>query len=181
MWVVKGIFPLYFSLQVLKQLPAKEEKVDYCSMSEKQQVLYQTLFKKLKASVNGESKLTTAHIAVLLSASNWYDCIGNNSPCVLSAERELCNVMMQLRKMANHPLLHRQYYTREKLKAMSKLMLKVSSYSLILVFVYSCDLFPTYPTFFSILSTGADSLWCRRCSDPGGHGSDVRLWAPSAV
>lgn len=36
--------------------------------------------------------------------------------------------MMQLRKMANHPLLHRQYYTREKLRAMSKLMLKVSSH-----------------------------------------------------
>lgn len=51
----------------------------------------------------------------------------NNFPhASFSAERELCNVMMQLRKMANHPLLHRQYYTTEKLKAMSKLMLKVS-------------------------------------------------------
>uniref|UniRef100_A0A7N6FC39 DNA helicase n=1 Tax=Anabas testudineus TaxID=64144 RepID=A0A7N6FC39_ANATE len=79
--------------EVLKQLPAKEEKVEFCSMSEKQQVLYQTLFNKLKSSTNGE-------------------------------KRELCNVMMQLRKMANHPLLHRQYYTTEKLKAMSKLMLK---------------------------------------------------------
>ncbi|KAA0713944.1 SMARCAD1A [Triplophysa tibetana] len=39
-------------------------------------------------------------------------------------KRELCNVMMQLRKMANHPLLHRQYYTIEKLAAMSKAMLK---------------------------------------------------------
>ncbi|KAL2091731.1 hypothetical protein ACEWY4_011529 [Coilia grayii] len=39
-------------------------------------------------------------------------------------KRELCNVMMQLRKMANHPLLHRQYYTSDKLKAMSKAMLK---------------------------------------------------------
>ncbi|CAG5923815.1 unnamed protein product [Menidia menidia] len=79
--------------EVLKQLPAKEEKTEFCSMSEKQQVLYKSLFKKLKASTNGE-------------------------------KRELCNVMMQLRKMANHPLLHRQYYTTEKLKAMSKLMLK---------------------------------------------------------
>ncbi|XP_041792744.1 SWI/SNF-related matrix-associated actin-dependent regulator of chromatin subfamily A containing DEAD/H box 1A [Chelmon rostratus] len=79
--------------EVLKQLPGKEEKVESCSMSEKQQVLYQTLFKKLKTSTNGET-------------------------------RQLCNVMMQLRKMANHPLLHRQYYTTEKLKAMSKLMLK---------------------------------------------------------
>ncbi|KAG8011946.1 SWI/SNF-related matrix-associated actin-dependent regulator of chromatin subfamily A containing DEAD/H box 1B [Nibea albiflora] len=84
--------------EVLKQLPAKEDKVVSCSMSEKQQVLYQNLFKKLKSSTNGE-------------------------------KRELCNVMMQLRKMANHPLLHRQYYTTEKLKAMSKLMLKYSSIS----------------------------------------------------
>ncbi|KAL6114062.1 smarcad1 [Pungitius sinensis] len=79
--------------EVLKQLPAKEDKVESCPMSEKQQALYQTLFEKLKASTNGE-------------------------------KRELCNVMMQLRKMANHPLLHRHYYTTEKLKAMSKLMLK---------------------------------------------------------
>nr|XP_020458120.1 SWI/SNF-related matrix-associated actin-dependent regulator of chromatin subfamily A containing DEAD/H box 1 [Monopterus albus] len=79
--------------EVLRQLPAKEEKVDFCSMSEKQHVLYQDLFKKFKSSTSGE-------------------------------KRELCNVMMQLRKMANHPLLHRQYYTIEKLKAMSKLMLK---------------------------------------------------------
>ncbi|XP_034728991.1 SWI/SNF-related matrix-associated actin-dependent regulator of chromatin subfamily A containing DEAD/H box 1A isoform X1 [Etheostoma cragini] len=79
--------------EVLKQLPAKEERVVSCPMSEKQQVLYQSLVNKLKASANGE-------------------------------KHELCNVMMQLRKMANHPLLHRQYYTTEKLKAMSRLMLK---------------------------------------------------------
>ncbi|XP_051924566.1 SWI/SNF-related matrix-associated actin-dependent regulator of chromatin subfamily A containing DEAD/H box 1A [Hippocampus zosterae] len=78
---------------VLKQLPEKEEKVEFCSMSEKQQVLYQTLLKKFKASKRSE-------------------------------KRELSNVLMQLRKMANHPLLHRQYYTTAKLTAMSKLMLK---------------------------------------------------------
>ncbi|XP_077377602.1 SWI/SNF-related matrix-associated actin-dependent regulator of chromatin subfamily A containing DEAD/H box 1A [Festucalex cinctus] len=78
--------------EVLKQLPDKEEKVEFCSMSGKQQVLYQALLTKLKASTTGE-------------------------------KRELSNVMMHLRKMANHPLLHRQYYTTEKLKAMSKLML----------------------------------------------------------
>ncbi|XP_029916494.1 SWI/SNF-related matrix-associated actin-dependent regulator of chromatin subfamily A containing DEAD/H box 1A isoform X3 [Myripristis murdjan] len=83
--------------EVLQQLPAKKEKVEFCSMSEKQQVLYDTLFKKLKRSNSGE-------------------------------KRELCNVMMHLRKMANHPLLHRQYYTTEKLKAMSQLMLKEPSH-----------------------------------------------------
>uniref|UniRef100_A0AAY4DH29 DNA helicase n=1 Tax=Denticeps clupeoides TaxID=299321 RepID=A0AAY4DH29_9TELE len=42
----------------------------------------------------------------------------------LKSKKELCNVMMQLRKMANHPLLHRQYYTADKLAAMSRAMLK---------------------------------------------------------
>ncbi|XP_021250084.1 SWI/SNF-related matrix-associated actin-dependent regulator of chromatin subfamily A containing DEAD/H box 1 isoform X2 [Numida meleagris] len=37
---------------------------------------------------------------------------------------DMGNAMMQLRKMANHPLLHRQYYTADKLKTMSRLMLK---------------------------------------------------------
>ncbi|OXB76799.1 UNVERIFIED_CONTAM: hypothetical protein H355_016280 [Colinus virginianus] len=37
---------------------------------------------------------------------------------------DMGNAMMQLRKMANHPLLHRQHYTADKLKTMSKLMLK---------------------------------------------------------
>uniref|UniRef100_A0A8C1E686 DNA helicase n=1 Tax=Cyprinus carpio carpio TaxID=630221 RepID=A0A8C1E686_CYPCA len=79
--------------EVLKQLPAKEEQVEFCAMSEKQQELYSALFHKLKRS-----------------------------------KRELTNVMMQLRKMSNHPLLHRQYYTTEKLNAMSKLMLKDPSH-----------------------------------------------------
>ncbi|MFT7817869.1 SWI/SNF-related matrix-associated actin-dependent regulator of chromatin subfamily A containing DEAD/H box 1B-like [Arapaima gigas] len=79
--------------EVLKQLPAKEEKVEFCPMTTKQEELYDALFKKLRGSTTGE-------------------------------KRDLCNVMMQLRKMANHPLLHRQYYTQEKLAAMSRLMLK---------------------------------------------------------
>ncbi|XP_055774700.1 SWI/SNF-related matrix-associated actin-dependent regulator of chromatin subfamily A containing DEAD/H box 1A-like isoform X2 [Salvelinus fontinalis] len=79
--------------EVLKLLPAKEEKLIFCPMSEKQQQLYQTMVGKFKKSAIGE-------------------------------KRELCNVMMQLRKMANHPLLHRQYYTTERLEAMSGLMLK---------------------------------------------------------
>ncbi|KAK7933649.1 hypothetical protein WMY93_004545 [Mugilogobius chulae] len=79
--------------EVLKQLPDKEESIEFCSMSEKQEELYQSLFKKLKHTDPGQ-------------------------------KREMCNVMMQLRKMANHPLLHRQYYTTEKLRAMSELMLK---------------------------------------------------------
>ncbi|XP_068088656.1 SWI/SNF-related matrix-associated actin-dependent regulator of chromatin subfamily A containing DEAD/H box 1 [Hyperolius riggenbachi] len=81
--------------EVLKQLPPKQDHIKFCPLSEKQQQLYDDLMIKLKRSIEGTEK---------------------NS--------ELCNVMMHLRKMANHPLLHRQYYTAEKLRSMSKLMLK---------------------------------------------------------
>ncbi|XP_016278457.2 SWI/SNF-related matrix-associated actin-dependent regulator of chromatin subfamily A containing DEAD/H box 1 isoform X1 [Monodelphis domestica] len=81
--------------EVLKQLPPKKDCVELCAMSEKQEQLYFGLFNKMKKSINGMEKSS-----------------------------EMGNVMMQLRKMANHPLLHRQYYTAEKLKIMSQLMLK---------------------------------------------------------
>ncbi|KAH0615848.1 hypothetical protein JD844_026431 [Phrynosoma platyrhinos] len=81
--------------EVLKQLPPKKDIVEWCEMSEKQENLYQDLFSSLKKSIDSQEKNT-----------------------------EMGNVMMQLRKMANHPLLHRQYYTSEKLKMMSQLMLK---------------------------------------------------------
>lgn len=88
-------------------------------MSEKQRSLYQSLFAKLKRSTSGESEPRLLRLSVSTRRRRKYRLL-------LPAERELCNVMMQLRKMANHPLLHRQYYTADKLKAMSKLMLKVA-------------------------------------------------------
>ncbi|XP_068259068.1 SWI/SNF-related matrix-associated actin-dependent regulator of chromatin subfamily A containing DEAD/H box 1-like [Nyctibius grandis] len=81
--------------EVLKQLPPKKYFIELCAMSEKQEQLYCDLLKNVKKTVNSNEK---------------------NS--------DMGNVMMQLRKMANHPLLHRQYYTDDKLRTMSMLMLK---------------------------------------------------------
>ncbi|XP_078259333.1 SWI/SNF-related matrix-associated actin-dependent regulator of chromatin subfamily A containing DEAD/H box 1-like [Rhinoraja longicauda] len=80
--------------EVLQQLPPKQDRLEICAMSHKQEQAYSALYKRLKKSINSNVK------------------------------DELCNVMMQLRKMANHPLLHRQYYTTEKLRKMAKLMKK---------------------------------------------------------
>ncbi|NXU58701.1 SMRCD regulator, partial [Turnix velox] len=81
--------------EVLKQLPPKKDVIEICAMSEKQEQLYCDLVNKFKKTIKGNEK---------------------NS--------DMGNAMMQLRKMANHPLLHRQYYTTDKLRTMSKLMLK---------------------------------------------------------
>ncbi|NWU93608.1 SMRCD regulator, partial [Upupa epops] len=85
--------------EVLKQLPPKKEVTELCAMSEKQEQLYGDLVNKLKKTVNSNAK---------------------NS--------DMGNVMMQLRKMANHPLLHRHCYTTDKLKKMSMLMLREPSH-----------------------------------------------------
>ncbi|XP_030904395.2 SWI/SNF-related matrix-associated actin-dependent regulator of chromatin subfamily A containing DEAD/H box 1-like [Melopsittacus undulatus] len=81
--------------EVLKQLPPKKEFTELCAMSEKQEQLYCDFLKNLKKNIQSNER-----------------------------KSDMRNVMMQLRKMANHPLLHRQYYTNDKLRKMSKLMLK---------------------------------------------------------
>ncbi|XP_008934076.1 PREDICTED: SWI/SNF-related matrix-associated actin-dependent regulator of chromatin subfamily A containing DEAD/H box 1, partial [Merops nubicus] len=80
--------------EVLKQLPPKKDLIELCDMSEKQEQLYCDLFNKLKKTIDSNVK-----------------------------HSDMGNVMMQLRKMANHPLLHRQYYTNDRLRKMSTLML----------------------------------------------------------
>ncbi|NXN95300.1 SMRCD regulator, partial [Rhinopomastus cyanomelas] len=86
--------------EVLKQLPPKKDVIELCAMSDKQEQLYCDLVNKFKKTVNSNEK---------------------NS--------DMGNVMMQLRKMANHPLLHRHYYTTDKLKTMSMLMLREPTHS----------------------------------------------------
>ncbi|NXS11056.1 SMRCD regulator, partial [Neodrepanis coruscans] len=81
--------------EVLKQLPPKKDLIELCALSEKQEELYLDLVNKLKKTINSNDKSS-----------------------------DMGNAMMQLRKMANHPLLHRQYYTADKLRTMSTLMLK---------------------------------------------------------
>ncbi|CAH1227711.1 SMARCAD1 [Branchiostoma lanceolatum] len=80
---------------VLTQLPKKHEQVERCPMTDKQVELYSDLKARLSRSLKTEDGSST-----------------------------LSGAMMQLRKMANHPLLHRTYYTLDMLRDMSKLMLK---------------------------------------------------------
>ncbi|XP_077977649.1 SWI/SNF-related matrix-associated actin-dependent regulator of chromatin subfamily A containing DEAD/H box 1-like [Glandiceps talaboti] len=86
-------------IDVLKQLPKKHDRVEKCSLSDSQQEQYNNLIIKLSSSLRGSSDAG-----------------------------KLAGAMMQLRKMANHTLLHRHHYNDDKLKKMSKLMLKEPSH-----------------------------------------------------
>jgi len=81
----------------LKELPKKFEKVIYCESTEYQKKLYQ------EAIEVSRSNFTT----------NSED--GNNIET-----RQINNVLMQLRKISDHPLLVRSLYTDDKLRPMSR-------------------------------------------------------------
>jgi SWI/SNF-related matrix-associated actin-dependent regulator 1 of chromatin subfamily A len=83
--------------EVLKELPKKFEKVIYCESTEYQKKLYQ------EAIEVSRSNFTT----------NSED--GNNIET-----RQINNVLMQLRKISDHPLLVRSLYTDDKLRPMSR-------------------------------------------------------------
>lgn len=88
---------------VLKQLPAKHDEVKLCPMANVQQEEYTNLVAELSSKVkrSNEEKVHTNGIGM----------------------------MMELRKLANHPLLLRRLYTEEKLRQMAKLMLKEPTHS----------------------------------------------------
>lgn len=81
-------------------LTKKTETVEYCDMTEAQQDLYQDALQRTK------SALVEAEEPVK----------GKKGP----TSRDTSNVLMDLRKAANHPLLFRRLYTEKKIAALAK-------------------------------------------------------------
>ncbi|XP_068969268.1 SWI/SNF-related matrix-associated actin-dependent regulator of chromatin subfamily A containing DEAD/H box 1 homolog [Bombus flavifrons] len=84
--------------EVLRDLPEKTERVIKCPMIEKQRKMYTNLVAEFSAEADQ------------------------------STEVNGIGMMMQLRKLANHPLLVRDYYNESKLKVISSRLVKEHSY-----------------------------------------------------
>ncbi|XP_032675946.1 SWI/SNF-related matrix-associated actin-dependent regulator of chromatin subfamily A containing DEAD/H box 1 homolog isoform X1 [Odontomachus brunneus] len=84
--------------EVLRDLPYKKDEIIRCALTEKQQSMYEKLIAQFSAE-----------------ASEITDVNGTG-------------MMMQLRKLANHPLLVRDYYNEEKLQNIANRLAKESSY-----------------------------------------------------
>lgn len=88
--------------QVLKHLPKKTSRVEYCDLTETQKTLYDEQLAKQRKVMQDRA----AGINV----------------------KDHANVMMKLRQAAIHPLLFRHRYTDEKIKKMSKACLKEETF-----------------------------------------------------
>ncbi|KAH7087139.1 SNF2 family N-terminal domain-containing protein [Paraphoma chrysanthemicola] len=90
--------------QVLKHLPKKTSRVEYCELTKTQKQLYTEQLEKQK-------KILQDRAAGILV-------------------KDHANVMMKLRQAAIHPLLFRHRYTDEKIRRMAKACLKEETFAL---------------------------------------------------
>ncbi|KAF1840009.1 uncharacterized protein K460DRAFT_371973 [Cucurbitaria berberidis CBS 394.84] len=89
--------------QVLKHLPKKTSRVEYCALTETQKTLYSQQLQK-------QRKILEDRAAGILV-------------------KDHANVMMKLRQAAIHPLLFRHRYTDAKIRQMSKACLKEDTFA----------------------------------------------------
>jgi SWI/SNF-related matrix-associated actin-dependent regulator 1 of chromatin subfamily A len=93
--------------QVLSHLPPKMHHVEYCTMTPNQQALY------TKIVVDSQQRYKNE----ILDTSN-----------TKKKVEKFSNIVMQLRKAADHPLLFRQIYNDDTIKQMAKEIMKEERY-----------------------------------------------------
>lgn len=96
--------------QVLKHLPGKTRRVEYCDMTSNQREIYDLEFAQFRKGLLDKTGNTeTASTAAKSKAK-----------ATAAAAKATTNVMMKLRQAAIHPLLLRHIYTDTLLRKMSK-------------------------------------------------------------
>jgi SWI/SNF-related matrix-associated actin-dependent regulator of chromatin subfamily A containing DEAD/H box 1 len=91
-------------IHVLKDLPKKHHKIEYCEMRPEQRVIYEEIVAKQRDAIAARAR-------------------GEVSG------REGNNVLMQLRKAASHPLLFRRIYDDARIGKMSREIMKEDRYN----------------------------------------------------
>lgn len=124
---IPNTFRLLTSLQVLKDLPQKTERIEWCDMTELQRSIYNDALQRSRKTI-------------LEAESNTPSTSGTSTPngTLKSGSKKLAktprpkdkyaenssNVLMELRKAASHPMLFRKLYTDQILTSVTKLLLK---------------------------------------------------------
>uniref|UniRef100_A0A8H7Y3D4 DNA helicase n=1 Tax=Psilocybe cubensis TaxID=181762 RepID=A0A8H7Y3D4_PSICU len=104
--------------QVLKDLPKKTERIEWCEMTELQRSIYRDALQRSRKTVV-EAQLDESSE----SSSSKKSRVGHRPKDKLYAENS-SNVLMDLRKAASHPMLFRTRFTDDTLSRIAKQLLK---------------------------------------------------------
>ncbi|XJO78240.1 hypothetical protein BDV3_002716 [Batrachochytrium dendrobatidis] len=113
--------------QVLRDLPPKTKVLNVCTPVSSQLQLYKDILLCSKKAIAASEKTTVPHTTKLSTDSDKAEkpLKSETSDQTASlANRQLSNVLMDLRKVANHPLLVRSRYTDAKLRIMAKAIMR---------------------------------------------------------
>lgn len=114
----------FFCLQVLQELPAKREHIIHCEMTPEQKALYRESMQKSKRFLAEEQQFETMPDDPPKKGRGRPP----KKPVTKQAENS-SNILMDLRKAANHPMLFRRLYDDKKIAVMSKDCLKEPEFS----------------------------------------------------
>lgn len=118
---------LLTSLKVLKDLPQKTERIEWCDMTELQRSIYNDALQRSRKTVlevesnTPNTSGTSTPVGTVKS--------GKKKPTKMPRPKDKyaensSNVLMELRKAASHPMLFRTLYTDQTLTTITKLLLK---------------------------------------------------------
>lgn len=126
--IMKPFILRRLKVQVLKQLPKKTIEVIHCDMTLRQGKEYKNLLTKYKERKERIllASQEAAETKKKLKKSNEEINLNSDMKKVDLKEHSASNVLMELRKAANHPLLRRVIYNDEKIDEMARLVFKVS-------------------------------------------------------
>lgn len=118
-------------LQVLKDLPQKTERIEWCDMTELQRSIYNTALQRSRKTVLEVESNTPSTSGT--STPNDTVQSGKKKPAKTPRPKDKyaensSNVLMELRKAASHPMLFRKLYTDQILTSITKLLLKEADF-----------------------------------------------------
>lgn len=132
--IMKPFFLRRLKCDVLKDLPKKTDEVRYAPMSKRQQKIYtETVEAFSRKARQNQIEIEQMNMKNLTELEE-LEAIGK-SPTKSSDLDSSSNMVMTLRKIANHPLLTRKYYDDSKLREISKVLKKTSHRESVLEYI----------------------------------------------
>ncbi|KAG0205052.1 hypothetical protein BGX28_003216 [Mortierella sp. GBA30] len=113
-------------IHVLKDLPRKTERVIYCDLHPDQRILYDRVMQSsaVQAVLDEDDDVVDVIEQDSLSSKAKAKAAKKAPSKAKKAaiKNDFANVLMQLRKAADHPMLFRELYTEDKIKKMAKVI-----------------------------------------------------------
>lgn len=102
--------------QVLKDLPARTDRIEPCELSEAQKAIYEGILERSRAAMQkGEIEIDDEEAVPKPKAKRGQ---------VPQRDDTSTNILMELRKAASHPLLFRRIYTDDVIAKMARACMK---------------------------------------------------------